>query len=107
MKESSTEASLEEILPTKNLDKSSNIFQNSESLEKSESNDEIQIEQDKVKMDLLNLDLYLTNAADVLRTMDISDRDNYRLVKFQIRVRAVYIYKWEVLHLISDIKKKF
>ena len=107
MKESSTEASLEEILPTKNLDKSSNIFQNSESLEKSESNDEIQIEQDKVKMDLLNLDLYLTNAADVLRTMDISDRDNYRLVKFQIRVRAVYIYKWEVLHLISDIKKNF
>ena len=107
MKESSTEASLEEILPTKNLDKSSNIFQNSESLEKSESNEEIQIEQDKVKMDLLNLDLYLTNAADVLRTMDISDRDNYRLVKFQIRVRAVYIYKWEVLHLISDIKKNF
>ena len=104
MKESSTEASLEEIIPSHELDKNSNLF-DSEDLIKTESNDEIQIEQDKVKMDLLNLDISLTNAADVLHTMDISDRDNYQLIKFQIRVRAVYIYKWEVLHIPLDIKK--
>ena len=104
MKESSTEASLEEIIPSHGLDKDSNLF-DSEDLIKTESNDEIQIEQDKVKMDLLNLDITLTNAADVLHTMDISDRDNYQLIKFQIRVRAVYIYKWVIHHRPEDIKK--
>ena len=106
MKERSTEASLEEIIPSHELDKNSNLF-DSEDLIKTESNDEIQIEQDKVKMDLLNLDISLTNAADVLRTMNISDKDNYQLIKFKIRVRAVYTYKWEVLHQPSDIKKNF
>ena len=109
MKESTTEASLEEILPNKGLDTKSNLFQKEENQgnENLESNDEIQIEQNKVKMNLLNLDISLTNAADVLRTMNISDTDNYQLIKFQIRVRAVYIYKWEVLHLPTDIKKFF
>ena len=107
MKEPSTEASLEEILPEKDSQANSNIFQNEENPGKNESNEEVQIEQDKVKMDLLNLDLSTTNAADVLRTLDISDRDNYQLIKFQIRVRAVYIYKWEVLHVPNDIKKNF
>ena len=109
MKESTTETSLEEILPNKGLDTKSNLFQKEENQgnEKLESNDEIQIEQNKVKMNLLNLDISLTNAADVLRTLNISDTDNYQLIKFQIRVRAVYIYKWEVLHLPTDIKKFF
>ena len=109
MKESTTEASLEEILPNKGLDTKSNLFQKEENQgnENLESNDEIQIEQNKVKMNLLNLDISLTNAADVLRTLNISDTDNYQLIKFQIRVRAVYIYKWEVLHLPTDIKKFF
>ena len=108
MKESTNEVSLstEEILPTKD-EEGHHLFQGTTTKEKTEENEEIQIEQEKVKMDLLNLDISLTNAADVLRTMDISDRDNYRLIKFQIRVRAVYIYKWEVLHIPNDIKKLF
>ena len=108
MKESTNEVSLstEEILPTKD-EEGHHLFQETTTKEKTEENEEIQIEQEKVNMDLLNLDISLTNAADVLRTMDISDRDNYRLIKFQIRVRAVYIYKWEVLHIPNDIKKLF
>ena len=43
MKESSTEASLEEIIPSHELDKNSNLF-DSEDLIKTESTDEIQIE---------------------------------------------------------------
>ena len=107
MKESTTEASLEEIIPSKEHVSNPIISLNSDNPENTESDEEIQIEQEKVKMDLLNLDVSLTNAADVLRTMNISDKDNYQLIKFKIRVRAVYTYKWEVLHIPSDIKKFF
>ena len=107
MKESTTEASLEEIIPSKEHVSNPIISLNSDNPENTESDEEIQIEQEKVKMDLLNLDISLTNAADVLRTMNISDKDNYQLIKFKIRVRAVYTYKWEVLHIPSDIKKFF
>ena len=109
MKENNTDASIstEEIIPSHEINKNTKLFLDTENLNKMESNEEIQIEQEKVKIDLLNLDISLTNASDVLRTMNISDKDNYRLVKFQIRVRAVYIYKWEVLHQPSDIKKNF
>ena len=108
MKESSNEnqISTEEILDQKEMiDSNSNLLRNSE--EKDEVNEEIQIEQDKVKMSLVNLSVSIVRAADVLRTTDISDSDNFRLIKFQIRVRAVYLYKWVVIHKPAEIKSNF
>ena len=109
MKESINEASLstEVILNDNDMEENEEggILRNAEN--KSEVNEEVQIEQDKVKMSLVNLSLSFTNAADVLRTTDIKDSDNFELVKFQIRVRAVYIYKWTVYHRPADIKKNY
>ena len=80
MKENNTDASIstEEIIPSHEINKNTKLFLDTENLNKMESNEEIQIEQEKVKIDLLNLDISLTNASDVLRTMNISDKDNYR-----------------------------
>ena len=108
MKESINEASLstEIILNEKDIENdNSNILRNVEN--KNEVNEEIQIEQDKVKMTLVNLNISLTKAADVLRTTEINESDNYSLIKFQIRIRAVYIYKWVVFHKPIDIKNNF
>ena len=108
MKESTNEASLstEIILNEKDIENdNSNILRNVEN--KNEVNEEIQIEQDKVKMTLVNLNISLTKAADVLRTTEINESDNYSLIKFQIRIRAVYIYKWVVFHKPIDIKNNF
>ena len=69
-----------------------------------EITEEMQVEQDKVKMSLVNLNVTLTNAAQVLRTTDIKDSENYQLIQFQLRVRAVYLYRWTVLHQPIDIK---
>ena len=108
MKESTNEASLstEIILDNKEFDEDKdNILREKEN--QNDVHEEMQVEQDKVNMSLLNLKLSLTKAADVLRTTDIKDSDNYQLVKIQIRVRAVYLYKWVVLHRPIDIKNNF
>ena len=70
----------------------------------SQITEEMQVEQDKVNMTLVNLNISLTKAADVLRTTDINDSENFQLIQFQIRVRAVYLYRWVVLHQPIDIK---
>ena len=106
MKESINEASLstEVILDGKEKEEDdSNVLRDIEN----ENKDVEQIEQEKVKMSLVNLNISITKAADVLRTTDISDSENYTLVKFQIRIRAVYMYKWAVYHKPADIKTNF
>ena len=108
MKESTNEASLstEIVLDNKEFDEDKdNILKEKEN--QNDVHEEMQVEQDKVYMTLLNLNFSLTKAADVLRTTDIKDSDNYDLVKFQIRVRAVYLYKWVILHRPIDIKNNF
>ena len=107
MNESTNEnqISTQEILNQKEIEAELNLLKNEEN--KNEVNDEDQIAQDKVKMNLINLNCTIVRAADVLKTTDISDNDNYRLIKFQIRVRAVYIYKWVVLHKPEEVKSNF
>ena len=107
MNESTNEnqISTQEILNQKEIEAELNLLKNEEN--KNEVNDEEQIAQDKVKMNLVNLNCSLVRAADVLKTTDISDNDNFRLIKFQIRVRAVYIYKWVVLHKPEEVKSNF
>ena len=107
MNESTSEnqISTQEILNQKEIEAELNLLKSEEN--KNEVNDEDQIAQDKVKMNLVNLNCSIVRAADVLKTTDISDSDNYRLIKFQIRVRAVYIYKWVVLHKPEEIKSNF
>ena len=99
MKESTNEASLstEVILDDKDIEEGDHI-------NNLKNQEVVQIEQDKVNMNLVNLNISLTKAADVLRTTNIHDSENFQLVEFKIRVRAVYLYKWEVLHKPIDIK---
>ena len=98
MKESINEASLstEVILDDKDIEE--------DHIKNLKNQEVVQIEQDKVNMTLVNLNISLTIAADVLKTKDIKDSENFQLVEFRIRVRAVYLYKWEVLHKPIDIK---
>ena len=107
MNESTSEnqISTQEILNQKEIEAELNLLKNEEN--KNEVNDEDQIAQDKVKMNLINLNCTIVRAADVLKTTDISDNDNYRLIKFQIRVRAVYLYRWVVLHKPEEVKSNF
>ena len=105
MKESMNELSTEVILDDKDIEEKENVLRDKEI--NNEVHEEMQVEQEKVKMTLVNLNLSLVKAADVLRTTDIKDSENYQLVKFQIRVRAVYLYKWVVLHQPIEIKNNF
>jgi hypothetical protein len=105
MNESINNASLstEVVLDRREItEEDSNILRNAEN-----NSDVVQIEQEKVKMTLVNLNVSLTKAADVLRTTNIADSENYTLVQFQIRVRAVYLYRWVVYHKPGEIKINF
>ena len=99
------ELSTEVILDNKDLEEKDIVLRDKES--NNEVHEEMQVEQEKVKMTLVNLNLSLVKAADVLRTTHIKDSENYQLVKFQIRVRAVYLYKWVVFHQPIEIKNNF
>jgi len=69
---------------------------------------EEQIDQDKVIAELQELKVESTNVAEVLGPENIGnfrDKDKYNLIKFNIKVKAVYLYEWEVYKKLSEIKK--
>ena len=66
-----------------------------------------QIDQDKVQMELIELNAEFTNVQSVLKLTDLDQKDNFDLVKFSIKAKAVYDYEWEVYHKPSEIKKNF
>ena len=77
-------------------------------IESKESIDE-QIDQDKVQVELQEFKAEYTSVMNVL-TSDLDklrEKDKFDLVKFTIKVKAVYKYEWEVYRKPTEIKKNF
>ena len=77
-------------------------------LESKESIDE-QIDQDKVQVELQEFKAEYTSVMNVLTSnLDkLREKDKFDLVKFTIKVKAVYKYEWEVYRKPTEIKKNF
>ena len=67
------------------------------------------IDQDKVQVLLQELKAEYTNVSSVLSSssLTLNARDHFDLVKFSIKVKAVYNYSWEVYRKPAEIKKNF
>ena len=67
------------------------------------------IDQDKVQVLIQDFKAEYTNASAVLSSSNASlnEKDHFDIVKFSIKVKAVYDYSWEVYHKPAEIKKNF
>ena len=78
-------------------------------IEKNSSSDIEQLEQNDIKIKLIELTVEYTNVSEILskyKTNNIvQDKDNFDLIKFSIKVEAVFNYKWDVYHKPSEIKQ--
>ena len=70
---------------------------------------EEQVDQDKVQVDLQEFKAEFTSVTNILTTgLDqLRDKDKFDIIKFTIKVKAVYKYEWEVYRKPSEIKKNF
>ena len=70
---------------------------------------EDQVDQDKVQVVLQDFKVEYTNVTQILTTdLDkLRDKDKFDVVKFSIKVKAVYNYQWVVYRKPSEIKKNF
>ena len=85
-----------------------NTGTNISSFDSKDSSDE-QVDQDKLQVDLQELKVEYTNVTNIL-TKDIQnlrDKDKFDLIKFTIKVKAVYKYEWEFYRKPAEIKKNF
>ena len=80
----------------------------SESIHSSESSEE-QIEQDKVIVILEDFKAEYTNVENILPPdcYKLREKDKFDIIKFSIKVKAVYSYQWEVYRKPNEIKKNF
>ena len=80
----------------------------SDSFHTSDSTEE-QIDQDKVIVSLVDLKAEYTNVINILPPdcYPLRDKDKFDLIKFTIKVNAVYSYEWEVYHKPIEVKKHF
>ena len=90
---------------------SGEIINTSSTLNSFDSKDssEEQIDQDKVQVELQEFKAEFTKVINIL-TSDLDklrDKDKFDLVKFSIKVKAVYNYQWEVYRKPIEIKKNF
>ena len=67
------------------------------------------IDQEKVQVLLQELKAEYTSASSVLSSasLTLNARDHFDIVKFSIKVKAVYNYSWEVYRKPAEIKKNF
>ena len=89
-----------EIIHTNTTD-NPNPFESKESEE--------QIDQDKVQVLLQEFKAETTTVTDILQNdaKDFREKDKFDVIKFTIKVKAVYNYSWEVYRKPSEIKKNF
>ena len=68
-----------------------------------------QVDQDKVQVELQDLKAVYTSVTDILgsEASQFRDKDKFDVIKFTIKVKAVYNYQWDVFRKPSDIKKNF
>ena len=78
------------------------------SLHSSDSSEE-QIDQDKVVVKLEDFKAELTNVVNILPPdcYKLREKDKFDIIKFTVKVKAVYIYQWEVYRKPNEIKKHF
>ena len=84
-----------------------NTNTNINTFETKDSTDEL--DQDKLQVVLQEFKAEYTNVTSIL-TKDLDklrEKDKFDLIKFTIKVKAVYIYEWEVYRKPSEIKKNF
>ena len=83
-------------------DKHSNSFHHSDSSVE-------QIDQDKVVVSLQEFKAEYTNVTSILppNCYTLRKKDKFDIVKFTIKVKAVYTYEWEVYRKPTEIKKNF
>ena len=74
----------------------------------SESIDE-NIDQDKVQVLLQDFKAEYSSVSSLLSAskLTLNEKDHFDVVKFSIKVKAVYKYSWEVYRKPSEIKKNF
>ena len=67
------------------------------------------IDQEKVQVLLQELKAEYTSTSSVLSSasLTLNARDHFDIVKFSIKVKAVYNYSWEVYRKPAEIKKNF
>ena len=89
----------EKIFTTKNR---------SETLQSVDSSED-QIDQDKVVVTLEDFKAEYTNVVNILpnNCYNLRDKDKFDIIKFTIKVKAVYSYQWEVYRKPNEIKKNF
>ena len=78
------------------------------SFESKDSSEE-QVDQDKVLVALQEFKAEYTNVTSIL-TSDLDklrDKDKFDIIKFTIKVKAVYNYQWEVYRKPIEVKKNF
>ena len=81
--------------------------QHSYSLHSQES--EEQIDQDKVVVKLEDFKAEYTNVINILPKdcYPLREKDKFDIIKFTIKIKAVYTYQWEVYRRPNEIKKHF
>ena len=90
---------------------SGEIITTSSNINTLESKDSIeeQLDQDKVQVNLQDFKAEYTSVTSIL-TEGIErfrDKDKFDIIKFSIKVKAVYDYSWEVYRKPNEIKKNF
>ena len=67
------------------------------------------IDQDKVEVLLRDFKAEFTNVSSILSSSNVTlnQKDHFDIIKFSIKVKAVYHYSWEVYRKPSEIKKNF
>ena len=85
-----------------NTDSQINTFDSKDSSEE-------QIDQDKVQVVLQDFNAEFTSVAAILTegVAGLRDKDRFDVIKFTIKVKAVYNYQWEVYRKPNEIKKNF
>ena len=98
----------ESLLPSRNSGEIMNTNSNSNILETKDSFEE-QVDQDKVQVILQDLKAEYTTVSAILEgdALNFREKDKFDVVKFTIKVKAVYNYTWEVYRKPADIKKSF
>jgi phospholipase D1/2 len=66
-------------------------------------------DQDKIQVLLQDFQAEYTNVTNILREVPqyFKDKDRFDVIKFTIKVKAVYKYSWEVYRKPSEVKKNF
>ena len=92
------------------LEKDTNEINTSSSpLISQDSTDNIEVDQDKVKIELEEFKAESTSVSSLLSSssLTLNERDLFDVIKFTIKVKAVYNYKWEVYRKPSEVKQNF